>query len=136
MDNIQFRVLDERLKNIENLLKNLQPKPKKVRQSKIETNETLTFAELIKRYENKYSPMMIKDFLLYWEEGDRYRKEPVFDVEKRLERWKRQQEKWDYERSQKQSLKSVDERPIHRENFDVRQDTGFNSMGSLLSKYK
>lgn len=87
--------------------------------------------ELVKRYENKYSPMMIKDFLLYWEEGDRYKKEKVFDVEKRLERWKRQQDKWDWEKSQKNV--KIEETP---RKVIPQVNSGFNSIGSLLNKYK
>lgn len=135
MDIIQFRVIEERLKRIEELIKNIQPKPKKLRQSMIVDKINVQLEWEVDNYSNKYSPMMIKDFLLYWEEGDRWKKEKVFDVGKRLERWKRQQEKWDYERTQKQALKKVEERPIHR-NEEVREDGGFNSIGNLLKTYK
>ena len=133
MDNIQFRILEERLKNVEELLQNLQPKQKKPKQVKI--SEFQDIREMVKPYENKYSPSMLTDFIIYWSECDRWKKEKVFDISKRLERWKRQQEKWDYERSQKQQLKSVDERPIHREYKEVREG-GFNSIGNLMNKYE
>lgn len=83
---------------------------------------------------NIYSPLMITEFLSYWNEGDRWKKEKVFDISKRLERWKRQQEKWDYEKIQKMNLKYVDERPIHREYKEVEENGGFSKID--FNKYK
>lgn len=129
----QLWAIEKRLESIEQLLINLQPKPKKLRQSKIVYKINVQLEWEVDSYSNKYSPMMLKDFLLYWEEGDRWKKEKVFDVSKRLERWKRQQEKWDYERSQKQQLKKVDERPVHREYKEV-EEGGFSKIN--FNKYE
>lgn len=106
------------------LLETLQPKPKKLRQSKIVDERSL--ASQLLDYTHIYSSSMITNFLLYWEEGDRWKKEKVFDVSKRLERWKRQQDKWDWERSQKQALKKVVELPQREER--ERVDTGFTKL--------
>jgi len=61
---------------------------------------------------NKYPPSMITDFTLYWDETDskgvpRWKKEKTWDLEKRLARWKRNQEKWDYEKNQKFLIKKM-----------------------------
>jgi len=109
MNEIQFTILDERLKKIEQLLLNIQPK-KKIKQTKIIDNRLLE--EQIEIYKNKYSPSMITDFLLYWSEGDRWKKEKVFDISKRLDRWKRQEDKWNFEKSQRYIIKSTEEKPV------------------------
>lgn len=126
----QLWAIEKRLENIETLLQNLQPKPKKIRQSKIVDVRPLE--EQIKPLLGKYSPLLVEKFLNYWNECQRWRKEKVFDVEKRLERFKMNGQQWDYERSQKQQLKKVDEKPIHREFKEVREDTSFNSIKDLL----
>lgn len=116
--------IENQLNKIITLLKGLQPKPKKLRQSKIVDDRKLAYQ--IAPFVGSYPPSMINDFLLYWEEGERWRKEKVFDIPKRLERWKRQQDKWDWERSQKQALKKVVELPQREER--ERVDTGFTKL--------
>jgi len=82
-----------------------QVKLSKVKLSKVK----LDISEKLK---NKYSPSLLTDFTLYWEETDkkgipRWKKEKTWDTEKRLIRWQRNQEKWDYEKNQKYLIKKM-----------------------------
>lgn len=120
MNDIQFTIIDERLKSIERLLINIQPK-KKLKQTKIIDERSLE--DQLQDYRNKYAPSLITDFLLYWEEGERWKKQKVFDISKRLERWKRTEEKWEQIKSQKQI--KVEEKPQNKEN---RQNIGFSKL--------
>lgn len=71
METIQFTILEERLKRIENLLLNIQPK-QRVKKTKIIDERSLE--EQIEEFRNKYSPLMLKKFLMYWTEKDRWKK--------------------------------------------------------------
>jgi len=124
MDNQQFTILEQRLIRIESLLLAIQPK-RVLRQTKLVDERSLD--EQVEPFKNKYPPSMINKFLLYWTEKDRWKKEIVFDVSKRLERWKLQQEQWDYDKRAKQELKTVEEKPVHRDNTN-RINTGFKKL--------
>jgi hypothetical protein len=68
--------------------------------------------DISEEIKNKYSPSLLTDFKLYWEETDaknipRWKKEKTWDLEKRLIRWQRNQEKWDYEKNQKFLIKKM-----------------------------
>jgi len=65
-----------------------------------------TLEEQLKPFTNSYPPSMITDFTLYWDETDtkgtpRWKKEKTWNIDKRLLKWKRNQEKWDYQKTQK-----------------------------------
>jgi len=131
MDTTQFTIIEERLKKIESLLLNIQPKQ---RVKKVKVIDERPLEEQIEDFKNKYSPLMIKKFLMYWTEKDRWKKEKVFDVSMRLERWKMQEEQWDYEKSQKKV--KIDEMPKHQEFKESRIDGSFEPINNMFDKYK
>lgn len=99
-----------------------------------------TLSELIDPYRGQFAPAMIEDFLLHFDEQDLkgvplWKKQKTWETKKRLERWKRQQEKWDFERSQKRKFRETpDEEPRRRELPSGHTESGFQSLGSILSK--
>lgn len=131
MDTIQFTIIEERLKRIESLLLNIQPKQ---RIKKVKVIDERPLEEQLVEFQNKYSPLMIKKFLMYWTEKDRWKKEKVFDVSMRLERWKMQEEQWDYEKSQKKV--KIDEMPKYQEFKELRIDGSFEPINNMFDKYK
>jgi hypothetical protein len=113
MNSTEFNILDERLKRIESLLLNIQPK-KRPRQTKIVDVRGL--ADQMMPYKSHYAQSILHDFWLYWSEKtvsgkERWQLEKVFDVGKRLEKWKRNEEKWQWEKEQREALKKVNEKP-------------------------
>jgi hypothetical protein len=64
-------------------------------------------------YQNEYSQMDMQNFISYWTEiGDnqkkmRFEKEKVFDIKKRLERWKRNQKNFNNGKPEKRSTESA-----------------------------
>jgi len=124
MDIKQFAIIEERLKHIELLLLNIQPK-KRPRQTKLKDERP--FEQQVQDHSKYFAPSMLTDFILYWSEKDRWKKEKVFDIPLRLKRWQRQQEKWDWEKSQKQELKKIEEKPVEK---IERQNTGFTKLFS------
>ncbi|MBU0596774.1 hypothetical protein KJ641_01405 [Patescibacteria group bacterium] len=110
----QFNIITERLDKIETLLKNIQPKPKKPRQTKI--TETRNLENQMRPFESLYAKSVLREFWLYWSQKsvsgkERWQLEKVFDVPKRLETWKRKEEKWQWEKEQREVLKKTDEKP-------------------------
>lgn len=61
-------------------------------------------------------------------------KEKVFDLSMRLERWKMQEEQWDYEKSQKKV--KIDETPKYQEFKEVRVDEGFTPVKDMFNRYQ
>lgn len=137
--------LDRIEQKLDILLQRTEPK-KKPRQTKIK--DTRTLEEQIEPLRGQYAPSMIEDFILYWSERaffgeetedgveilqkeQKWQKQKTWDISKRLERWKRQQDKWQYEREAKQRLKTVDEKPVHREE---QVNTGFPQIGNLFNR--
>jgi predicted transcriptional regulator len=104
--------------NIQNV-KNLTQNNNKINNNKI-NNIGQSLKEQIKPFLDQYSKSMIEDFLLYWEEGksnkQRWEMEKTWDVSMRLKKWKKNQDKWDWERSQRLQLKNIDETPRQNEN--------------------
>lgn len=106
---------------------------------KNEKNIYITLTEQIEPLRNSYSPSLIENFLLYWDETDakgtpRWKKEKTWDISKRLERWKKQNDEWAYERSQRQQIKKVEETP-KQENNEIEQiNTGFQKLD--FNKFK
>lgn len=120
MKDHQFTEILKRLDRVELLLTNLQPK-KRPRQTKIV--ETRSLEEQMKPFRGRYAPSLLRDFWLYWSQRtpsgrERWQLEKVFDIAKRLETWRRKEEKWQWEREQKALLKNVDEKPGHRTRTD------------------
>jgi len=116
MNDKQFSKLIERLDKIEALLLNIQPK-KRPRQTKIV--DTRTLQEQMEPFRTQYASSLLREFWLYWSQKtisgkERWQLERVFDVPKRLETWKRKEEKWQWEREQREALKKVDEKPSRR----------------------
>lgn len=124
------------------LLRRSEPKtrPKKVK-------DTRTLEEQLEPFRGRYGKGMIDDFIRYWSEKDkkgnqRWQKEPTWEINLRLERRQKQLDDWAWEKTQRQELKKVEEKPIHREaeffppstNVDTR--TGFASMDEMLKKYR
>jgi hypothetical protein len=94
-----------------------------------------TLEEQIEPFRGMYSPSMITDFLLYWEESDakstpRWKKERTWDLSKRLLRWQRQQEKWDYEKSKNKFIATEPPRKS-----EPRTDGGFSKISIEDFKY-
>lgn len=117
MTDAQYEELKERLERIEGLLLNIQPKKRKPRQTKIP--ETRSLEDQMQPYKRVYAPSILRDFWLYWSQQtksgkERWELEKVFDLPKRLETWKRNEDKWQWEKEQKEALKKVNEKPVHR----------------------
>ncbi|MFA4831436.1 MAG: hypothetical protein WC862_05575 [Patescibacteria group bacterium] len=117
MNNVQFSELLKRLEKIEALLLNIQPKKQKPRQTKILDPRNLQ--EQLESFRNKYAPSLLREFWLYWSQKtvsgkERWQLEKVFDVPKRLETWKGKEEKWQWEKEQREILKKMDEKPSRR----------------------
>ena len=77
---------------------------------------------------HKYSPRLIENFLLYWTEENekvkqRWQFEKIFNVERRLIRWKLNQESWDRIASQK--AVKVNEKPT-RESYTHPPEMGLD----------
>lgn len=90
-------------------------------------------------FRSQYPPSMLEDFLDYWDETvqegknkgkARWQLEKTWELSRRLKRWKRVNDKRDYERSQRFALKQVDEMPVHREPVQERVDGGFSKLFS------
>jgi len=118
-----------------NAIKESKGKENKVKESK--SRETLL--SQLEAFKEEYSPSLLEDFENYWGEKDskgkqRWKKEKTWDISRRLKKWKKTQEKWDWERSQRQQLKKVDEMPVKRENKNVVKDEGFQSIGNIINK--
>jgi len=83
-------------------------KPKKT----IQERES-DFVVDVSYYQNEYSLMDMQNFISYWTEiGDnqkkmRFEKEKVFDIKKRLERWKRNQKNFNNGKPEKRSTESA-----------------------------
>jgi hypothetical protein len=129
MNDKQFSELKKQLDRIESLLLNIQPKIKKPRQTKI--TDTRNLQEQMEPFRSVYAPSLLREFWLYWSQKtvsgkERWQLERVFDVPKRLETWKRKEEKWQWEKEQREVLKKVDEKPVHRpktnENITADED--------------
>jgi len=91
----------------------------------------MTLQEQLEPYKAIYSPLMLENFLDYWEESNqkgkqKWQLEKTWEIGRRLKRWKRQQDQWDYEKSQRNTLKKVEEMP--RENRGNRIDEGFTKL--------
>lgn len=92
-------------------------------------------------FRSQYPPSMLEDFLDYWDETNakgkaKWQLEKTWEIGRRLKRWKRQQDKWQWEKEQRNALKLVEERPVHREPVQERKDVGFQGMGQLVNKWK
>lgn len=96
-------------------------------------------------YKNQYGSDMIDRFIDYWDETvfagknkgkAKWQLEKTWEISRRLRQWQRNNAKWDYEKSQRNALKQVEERPTHREPVTERIDGEFQSTASLFSKYK
>lgn len=104
----------------------LQPKPKKPRQTKI--IDTRALEEQMKSFRNKYSSKMMQDFWIYWTEKtisgkEKWQLERVFDVGKRLLRWKRQEDKFQYEKERRRQLKNTVELPREKRDFEFKEES-------------
>lgn len=91
----------------------------------------MTLQEQLEPFKNTYSPLMLEEFLDYWEETNakgkqKWQLEVTWEIGRRLKRWKRQKDQWDYEKSQRNTIKTVNEMP--QEVRGDRQDTGFSKM--------
>lgn len=95
--------------------------------------------EMIAPYRNKFAPSMFVDFENHWraknpgDKKERWQMEKIFDMGRRLDTWKRREEKFDRIATQRQQLKQVDERPTHREPVAERVDSGPRSIFEKIS---
>lgn len=96
--------------------------------------------ELLNPYREKYAPSLLLDFENYWRakningKKERWQMEKVFDMGRRLDTWKRKDEKWESQRVRK--AEPVNETPTREDDHQiVRVETGFGSIGSILNKY-
>lgn len=95
-------------------------------------SKTNRLEDLIEPLREKYAPRLLEDFLDYWTEPDakgkeRWQKEKTWQTSRRVARWKRQQERWDWQRSQR-NIK-VDEKPQEER---TKTNNGFSSMADLI----
>ncbi len=95
-------------------------------------NIYISLDKQIEPFKNKYSTNMLTDFLLYWKDTDKKGKEKwqlqkTWNIDLRLQRWKRQQDQWDYEKSQKNILKKVSDEELSHKRIlkDVEINNGF-----------
>lgn len=100
-----------------------------------------TFCNQLKPFINSYSPLMIEKFTDYWSEKnkhgrERWQMEKTWEIDRLLKKWKRQQEEWDWQKTQRKQLQKVDEQPVHRDDVGERKDAGFEGVGNLFGKYK
>lgn len=104
--------MQEQLNRIESmlaeLLKRTEPKtrPKK-------PIDTRTLEEQLAPFRRTHSPRELEKFLSYWSEGNRWKKEKTWEVEKRLKRWMMNVEDRNFKESQR--FVKVEEKPVHRE---------------------
>jgi hypothetical protein len=99
----------------------------------------ISLDEQIKPFESQYAPSLITDFKLYWDETNLkgtplWKTKKTWDIKKRLERWKRNGEKFDHRFEQKKELSKVEEKPTQRNYEEARVDSGFSGIGSILKK--
>jgi len=88
--------------------------------------------EQINPFRNTYAPSMLEDFLLYWTEEDRWMKQKTWDVGKRLQRWKKKRDEFDWQRQQRETLRQVDETPVRRTQAQI--DGAMTSISDLLNR--
>ena len=125
--------MQEQLNRIESmlaeLLKRTEPKtrPKK-------PIDTRTLEEQLAPFRRTHSPRELEKFLSYWSEGNRWKKEKTWEIKKRLERWKKQDDEWAYERSQKQQIKKIEETPKQVNSEIQNINTGFQKLD--FNKFK
>ena len=132
--------MEELLKQINHKLDILLERTEKKKKIKtFKERDDRSLEEQIVPFRGQYAPGLITDFILYWSETDgrgieKWKKQKTWEIEKRLKRWQRQNEKWDYDKTQQQQLKKVDEMPVYREQYTERIDTGFSSMADYLRR--
>lgn len=90
--------------------------------------------EQIQPYRSQYPPSMLEDFIDYWEETNlrgkqRWQLEKTWEIGRRLKRWKRQQDQWNWEKSQRFVKVEEPQRKV-----EDRQESGFSSLKSLFNK--
>jgi len=98
-----------------------------------------TWEQMIQPYIDSYAPSLIQDFENYWRQKngngkEHWQTQKVFDVGRRLSTWKRKQAKWDFQDSQRRTLKDVDEYPTHHQD-GVQKSEGMTSIGDLIKPY-
>lgn len=92
-------------------------------------------------YRGKYAPAMIEKFKRHWLQGTTYKKQPVrlyqelrlrpksaFETGRRLATWAGRDEDMQRQTEARRALKFVEERPVHRERSEEREDTGFTKL--------
>lgn len=84
----------------------------KINNNKIKEKGSTPLISQIEQYKDDYSPALREDFMLYWSQCDtagrqRWQLEKIWDIDMRLKQWKRREEKWDYEQSQRAMIKSL-----------------------------
>ena len=99
----------------------------------------IPLSEQIEPFKNSYAPSLIDKFISYWDEVDqkntpRWKKEKTWEIKKRLERWKKQDDEWAYERSQKQQIKKIEETPKQVNSEIQNINTGFQKLD--FNKFK
>lgn len=129
MDNEVYKMkVLELMETQVSLLRELLAKKEKPKREKKVLPE---LSEQIKPFINSYAPAMLTEFIDYWSECERWKREKTWDIEKRLIRWKRQQDKWQHEKEARSSLKQVEERPTQRE---VGGYTNLRPISEILSE--
>lgn len=104
--------MQEQLNRIESmlaeLLKRTEPKTRPKKQI-----DTRTLEEQLAPFIGITSPRELEKFISYWSEGNRWKKEKTWEVEKRLKRWMMNVEDRNFKESQR--FVKVEEKPVHRE---------------------
>ena len=101
-------------------------------QVRIGEDSLVKLKEQLKPFSTSYPPKILIDFELYWGEKnakgkERWELEKTWDIKRRLQRWKRNQE--DREHQQNQRFLKKDEKPKPRENGG----SGFQSMANIIN---
>ena len=148
---LHFRInLETTQKLVEEYIKNVVEKPSKGQvplfktEKKVSKKEFVPLEEQVNPYRGKYPPAMIEAFLNHYTQAtdsgkqlwQKIKDKGAFQVGNRLATWKKNTDDWAYQKSQKQQLKKVDEKPVHRDRPVAQENGGgFSSLGSLMDRY-
>lgn len=125
--------METQLDRIEAKLDELLKSKKKTRQLKIP--ETRTLEEQLEPFRGSHPPREIEKFISYWGEGNLWKKQKTWEIDKRLKRWMMNVEDRNWQQSQRQSLKTVDEKPVERERVNNSYE-GMSAVAKLVDAFK
>lgn len=117
--------LDRIEQKLDLLLARTEPK-KRPRQTKIA--ETRSLEDQLAPFRSSHPPREIEKFINYWSEGDLWKKQKTWEIDKRLKRWMMNVEDRNWKESQRKV--KVEEKPQER----TARVGGFESIGNLFNR--